>query len=33
VIGDQLNEPDETFFVNLSNPVNATISTGQGATP
>jgi len=23
-------EPDETFFVNLSNPVNASIAAGQG---
>jgi CSLREA domain-containing protein len=28
--GDTTFEPDETFFVNLSNPVNATISDGQG---
>src|SRR5205807_8957784 len=28
--GDQLFEPDETFTVNLSNPVNATISRGTG---
>lgn len=28
---DTLNEPDETFFVNLSNPVNATISDNQGS--
>jgi Calx-beta domain/FG-GAP-like repeat len=28
--GDTLNETDETFFVNLSNPVNATIANGQG---
>jgi CSLREA domain-containing protein len=27
--GDQMFEPDETFFVNLSNPVNATISKAQ----
>jgi uncharacterized delta-60 repeat protein len=27
---DTLNETDETFFVNLSNPVNATISDNQG---
>ena len=30
VNGDTLNEPDETFFVNISNPVNATIADGQG---
>jgi uncharacterized repeat protein (TIGR01451 family) len=30
VVGDTLDEPDETFFVNLSNPQNATISDGQG---
>jgi len=30
VIGDTLDEPDETFFVNLSNPVNATIADDQG---
>jgi hypothetical protein len=30
VIGDTLDEPDETFFVNLTNPVNATIADGQG---
>jgi hypothetical protein len=30
VIGDTLDEPNETFFVNLSNPSNATISDGQG---
>ena len=29
-MGDTLNEADETFFVNLSNPVNATIDRGQG---
>ena len=28
--GDIGFEPDETFFVNLSNPVNATISDNQG---
>jgi glucose/arabinose dehydrogenase len=28
--GDTTVEPNETFFVNLSNPVNATISDGQG---
>jgi hypothetical protein len=30
VNGDTMFEPDETFFVNLSNPVNAVISDGQG---
>jgi len=30
VIGDTAFEPNETFFVNLSNPVNATIGDGQG---
>jgi len=30
VNGDTINEPNETFFVNLSNPVNATIADGQG---
>ncbi len=30
VIGDTLDEPDETFTVNLSNAVNATIARGQG---
>lgn len=28
--GDTKIEPDETFFVNLTNPVNATIGAGQG---
>ncbi|HBB89167.1 MAG TPA: hypothetical protein DC047_16295, partial [Blastocatellia bacterium] len=28
--GDTLTEPDETFFVNLSAPVNATVSDTQG---
>ncbi|MGH8245378.1 MAG: Calx-beta domain-containing protein, partial [Gammaproteobacteria bacterium] len=28
--GDSVNEPDETFFVNLSGPANAGISDGQG---
>ncbi|PYS54319.1 MAG: Ig domain-containing protein,Calx-beta domain-containing protein, partial [Acidobacteria bacterium] len=28
--GDQLFEPDETFTVNLSNPVNTTISKATG---
>jgi hypothetical protein len=31
VHGDVLFEPDESFFVNLTNPVNATIADGQGA--
>src|SRR5262249_32450375 len=30
VNGDATNEPFETFFVNLSNPTNATIGNGQG---
>jgi len=30
VYGDQTVESNETFYVNLSNPVNATISDGQG---
>jgi hypothetical protein len=30
VKGDTLNEGNETFFVNLSNPVNVTITDGQG---
>ena len=30
VIGDFLDEPDETFTVNLSNPVLGTILDGQG---
>src|SRR5205085_2498911 len=30
VIGDTVIESNETFVVNLSNPVNGTISTGQG---
>ena len=30
VNGDTLFEPNETFFVNLSNPVNAKIGDGQG---
>jgi hypothetical protein len=30
VNGDRLGEPNETFFVNLSSPTNATISDGQG---
>jgi hypothetical protein len=30
VTGDTTNEPDETFVVNISNPVNATVSDGQG---
>jgi len=28
--GDASAEPDETFFVNLSNPTNATLADGQG---
>jgi hypothetical protein len=30
VKGDNLSEDDETFFVNLSNPTNATIADAQG---
>jgi CSLREA domain-containing protein len=30
VVGDTTVEPDETFFVNLSNPVGATIADAQG---
>jgi hypothetical protein len=30
LIGDRLPEPNETFFVNLSSPTNATIADGQG---
>jgi hypothetical protein len=30
VSGDTTDEPDESFFVNLSNPTNATISDAQG---
>jgi hypothetical protein len=30
VNGDRLSEPNETFFVNLSTPTNATITKGQG---
>jgi hypothetical protein len=30
VLGDLVVEPDETFFVNLSAPTNATIGDGQG---
>lgn len=30
VHGDHLGEPNETFFVNLSSPTNATIADGQG---
>jgi hypothetical protein len=30
VIGDKTKEPDETFFVNLSSVVNATMVKGQG---
>ncbi|MFO1486850.1 MAG: Calx-beta domain-containing protein [Verrucomicrobiota bacterium] len=31
VLGDTLNETNETFFVNLSAPVNATLANTQGA--
>jgi len=30
IIGDLLDEPDETYFVNLSNPTNATLGDAQG---
>ena len=30
VLGDVLDEPNETFFLNLSSPVNATIADSQG---
>ena len=30
VLADTLDEPDETFTVNLTAPVNATIGDGQG---
>ncbi|HTK75955.1 MAG TPA: Calx-beta domain-containing protein [Gemmataceae bacterium] len=30
VKGDTVKEPDETFFVNLSSPINAVIAKGQG---
>jgi hypothetical protein len=30
VIGDMLDENDETFMLNLSNPTNATLADGQG---
>jgi hypothetical protein len=30
VIGNLVDEPDETFTVDLSGPVNATISDGAG---
>jgi hypothetical protein len=30
VFGDTLPEPDETFLVNLQNPVDATLADGQG---
>jgi len=30
LVSDNVFEPDETFFVNLSNPTNATIGDGQG---
>ncbi len=31
VVGDQIREPDESFYVELSNPLNATISRSIGA--
>lgn len=30
VNGDTIDEADETFFVNLSNPINVSIADGQG---
>jgi len=30
ILGDRTPEPNETFFVNLSSPVNTTIANGQG---
>ncbi len=30
VIGDNLNEPNKNFFINLTTPVNATVADGQG---
>jgi ELWxxDGT repeat protein len=30
ITGDTTDEPDETFFVNLNTPINATIADGQG---
>jgi hypothetical protein len=30
VIGDNLNEPNKNFFINLTTPVNATVVDGQG---
>jgi Ca2+-binding RTX toxin-like protein len=30
VLGDTTDEADETFFINLTNPTNATITTNQG---
>ncbi len=30
VLGDTIDEPNETFLVNLSNPVNATLGDAQG---
>ncbi|MEO8350794.1 MAG: Calx-beta domain-containing protein [Chthoniobacteraceae bacterium] len=30
VLGDMLSEPDETFFINLSSPGNATLAIAQG---
>ncbi|MTJ37239.1 Calx-beta domain-containing protein, partial [Dolichospermum sp. UHCC 0260] len=32
ILGDTLAESDETFFINLSNPINATIADNQGIT-
>ena len=30
IVGDSITEPDETFFVDLINPVNASVSVGRG---
>lgn len=30
VLADNINEPDENFFVNLSNPINVTLADAQG---
>jgi large repetitive protein len=30
VKGDTLHEADETFFVNLTSPINALVAKGQG---
>ena len=30
VTGDRLGEPDETFLIHLSNPINATVADGEG---